>query len=207
MRILLAMLLLPGIVAAQGNVEAPPPDRYGVASNLKLYPQATPKEALETATKLLEARKYDYLLAHVVDPVVVDARVTERALAIERTIFLELELVREEQKRNLDRVERLDRLPGDPQEFIVFVRAEAVKRAFKQVIKDVQETLSDYPENVKIFRRCLREGEVLDSGGTFRFSLADVPGKQVYLKRAGKRWFLEDRQLEPEKPTAPAGDK
>lgn len=50
-------------------------DRYGVALDAKTYPQATAKEALGSVLKAAEAKKVDYLLAHLADPAFVDDRV------------------------------------------------------------------------------------------------------------------------------------
>ncbi len=54
---------------------APGGDRYGVAPDLKTYPQATPKEALASALKAAEAGRFDYLAAQLADPGWVDERV------------------------------------------------------------------------------------------------------------------------------------
>jgi hypothetical protein len=51
-------------------------ERYGVAPDLKTYPQATPKEALASALKAAESGRFDYLAAQLADPVWVDERVT-----------------------------------------------------------------------------------------------------------------------------------
>ena len=53
-------------------------DRYGVALDEKAYPQATPKEALRSVLKAIDAAHFDYLLAQLTDPEFVDLRVKER---------------------------------------------------------------------------------------------------------------------------------
>jgi hypothetical protein len=50
-------------------------ERYGVAPDLKTYPQATPKEALASTLKVAESGRFDYLAAQLADPVWVDGRV------------------------------------------------------------------------------------------------------------------------------------
>lgn len=50
-------------------------ERYGVAPDLKTYPQATPKEALASALKAADAGRFDYLAAQLADPAWVDERV------------------------------------------------------------------------------------------------------------------------------------
>jgi hypothetical protein len=49
--------------------------RYGIALDLKAYPQGTAKEALASVLKAINAKKIDYLLAHLADPGFVDDRV------------------------------------------------------------------------------------------------------------------------------------
>jgi hypothetical protein len=49
--------------------------RYGVAVDLKTYPQATAREALASVLKAAEAKRFDYLVAQLADPAFVDDRV------------------------------------------------------------------------------------------------------------------------------------
>ena len=55
----------------------PPARRYGIEADLKTFPQATPKEALASVLKAIDAKRIDYLLAHLADPQFVDQRVKE----------------------------------------------------------------------------------------------------------------------------------
>jgi hypothetical protein len=52
-----------------------PPERFGVAADLKAFPQATPQEALASVVKAAEAKRFDYVLAQLADPAWVDDRV------------------------------------------------------------------------------------------------------------------------------------
>jgi hypothetical protein len=67
----LALVLFLGW-AALGDGEAA---RYGIAPDLKTYPQATAKEALASVLKAVEAKRFDYLVAQLADPDFVDDRV------------------------------------------------------------------------------------------------------------------------------------
>ncbi len=49
--------------------------RYGIAPDVKSYPQATPKEALGSVLRAAAGKKYDYLTAQLADPVFIDDRV------------------------------------------------------------------------------------------------------------------------------------
>src|SRR5947209_413708 len=68
MHLLLAVALL--LVA-----DAPTGERYGVAPDLKTYPQSTPKEALASVFKAVEDKRIDYLVAQLADPQYIDERV------------------------------------------------------------------------------------------------------------------------------------
>ena len=51
--------------------------RYGLEYSPTLYPQKSPKDAMNSVMKALDARRTDYLLAHLTDPTFVDKRVVE----------------------------------------------------------------------------------------------------------------------------------
>jgi hypothetical protein len=74
----LVLLALPGVLGERGCGAAPakpPPPRYGIAADLKAYPQSSPKQALTSVLKAIDAGRFDYLLAHLADPAFVDDRV------------------------------------------------------------------------------------------------------------------------------------
>jgi hypothetical protein len=52
-----------------------PAARYGIAPDLKTFPQATAKEALASVLKAVEAKRFDYLVAQLAEPEFVDDRV------------------------------------------------------------------------------------------------------------------------------------
>jgi hypothetical protein len=49
--------------------------RYGIAPDLKAYPQGTAKETLASVLKAVESKRVDYLVAQLADPAFVDDRV------------------------------------------------------------------------------------------------------------------------------------
>ena len=65
---LLLLLVLPVSLSAQEK-------RHGIAADAKTYPQATAKEALASVLKAVEAKKFDYLVAHLAEPSFIDDRV------------------------------------------------------------------------------------------------------------------------------------
>lgn len=56
------------ILAANGT-------RYGIALDLKAYPQGTAKQTLTSLLKAVEAKRVDYVVAQLADPAFVDDRV------------------------------------------------------------------------------------------------------------------------------------
>lgn len=60
---------------AVGSADTPKDTRYGVALDLKTYPQATAKEALASVIKAVENKRIDYLVAQLADPAHIDDRV------------------------------------------------------------------------------------------------------------------------------------
>jgi hypothetical protein len=72
--ILLGLALLPLTGPAAGPAKTPAP-RYGIAADLNAYPQSTAKEALASVLKAIDAKRFDYLVAHLADPSFVDDRV------------------------------------------------------------------------------------------------------------------------------------
>ena len=58
-----------------GVVSQEKTDRYGVALDVKAYPQATAKEALGSVLKASADKKFDYVVAQLSDPTFIDDRV------------------------------------------------------------------------------------------------------------------------------------
>ena len=168
------------------------PARYGVAASVAAYPQGSPKEALASAIKALDRSSFDTLAAHLLDPKLVDDRVTERAKTLEDGVEKELRLFRDEQLRQ--GVPGRERLPSDAAEFATVVKNEARLRAFKLVVRDAKAHFAESPETVKEFRRYLREGVVIEAGDVATITLKDVKDAQLNLRRVDLRWHLEDRK-------------
>ena len=177
--------------------------RYGVPPNLDAYPQATPKDALASAVRAAERGRYEYLAAHLIDPRVIDARVADRARALEAAADRDLRAARQAQRDNPVAVAREERIPDDPARFAEAVRAEAARRAFRLVVRDMSATLTENPDHLRQLQRYLRAGAFVDAGEASSVTLPDVKGQGVFLRRADGRWFIEDRR-EPDAAAAPA---
>ena len=186
----LAVLCVGSLTLAQEP--AAPAARYGVAPAFEAYPQATVKEALNSATISLEKGRFEYLAAHLLDPKLIDARVEGRAKAMEDVIDRELHLVRDEQFRQ--GLTARERITSDAGEFNALVRNEARSRAFKLVVRDARAHFGEYPETAKEFRRYLREGVIVDGGEVASITIKGVTDAQLNLRRVNLRWHLEDRK-------------
>lgn len=186
----LAVFCLGAVAFAQEPVA--PAARYGQALALDAYPQATVKDALNSATLCLANQRFDYLVAHLLDPKVIDARVEERAKAMEEAVEREYRLVRDDQIRQ--GLTARERLTSDPAAFSAIVRAESQTRAFRLVVRDARAHFAEYPETLKEFRRYLREGVVVDGSEVASITLKDAKDVQLNLRRVNLRWHLEDRK-------------
>jgi hypothetical protein len=152
MRIAVILGIVVVLVApAAGQRKDTPPARYGIEADLEGYPQDTPKAALSSVLRAIDARRYDYLAAQLADPDEVDKRVRD--------------------------------LGGK----------------FEAYLKLITDRFAADPEAIRELRRFLSDGEVNESGDAATFSLKTVKGRQVFLRKANGRWFLQDRQ-KPAKP-------
>src|SRR5439155_22887318 len=149
---------------------------------------------LQSAIEAVEGGQYAYLLAHLMDPQFVDARVADRAKQLEPGVEVELAKLRESQKQNPVGIAPEARVPDDPIQFRAMAAREARTRAFRLLVRDVQDKLTDDPTLLKDLRRFLREGTVADQPGGARVGLADVKDRAVFLKQLDGRWFVENRQ-------------
>ena len=185
------------LLAATLTVGQTPPAgaRYGVRPVPDQFGQATPKAALESAVKVIDRGRFDYLAAHLLEPAFIDAKVGERARRVEGDVEREFRRLRDVQRQ--DRGLSGDvRLPDDPAAFKQRVEIEARDRGFRQLVADVRATLAENPDHLAELRRFLRTGQVLEAGDTASFGLKDVKDRAVYLKRTAAGWHLEDRRQE-----------
>jgi hypothetical protein len=147
----IVLVCIVGVSAQEANT---PPRRYGIETNLRDYPQETPKETLASVLRALERGRINYLLAHLTDPAFVDKRVKE--------------------------------IYGGN---------------FDELVRETTRKLSDNPAVVKELRRFLKEGEWEGGDNTASAKLKDVKERQVFFRKIGRRWYLENRQRpEPPKP-------
>ena len=211
MRTLIALAI--GLVTA-GLVSSQPPApkdmaipvRYGLPYREKTFPQRTPKQTLESVVQAVEKADVSYLVSNLLDPTFVDARLAERARQLEPVVETELIQLRQFQKQNSDRVNPEARIPDDPVKLRAMVAERSRDRAFRQLVRDVQDKFIDDPESMKDLRRFLRQGTFPPEGGadtTARVGLSGVTDRAIYFRKIGERWFIENRQVEDGKAPEP----
>jgi hypothetical protein len=188
------LVMIVSVAPAQPPAEVKVEARYGIPGNPRLFPQTDAKAVLASAIKAAEAGRYDYLVAHLMDEKFIEGRIDDRAKLIEPSADADLRALRDRQRKDVTLDKRLQ-LPDDPNLFNEQVKAEARMRAFKQVLRDVEAKLTEDTTSLKELRRFLREGELISaSAEAARITLRDVKDRQVFLKKAGERWFIENRQ-------------
>ena len=198
MRNLLAITLLAGALpfAAAQEADAKVEARYRVPGNPRLFPQSAPKEALQSAVKAAENGRFEYVVAHILDPKFVDKRVADRAKDLVETVERDLRALRDAQKASPNLTPVDDRIPVEPEAFKGKVDAEAKLRAFRQVVQDMKDRFTDDPTALKELQRYAREGAFPAEATAAKGTLKDVKDRALYFKFADKRWFLENRQTE-----------
>jgi len=65
---------------------------------------------------------------------------------------------------------------------------------FDELVKETTTKLKDNPAEAKLLERFLKEGEWDAKENTATASLKDVKDRQVFMKKIGKSWYLENKQ-------------
>jgi hypothetical protein len=74
------LAVVAGFLCVAVALAEPPKDsdtRYGIAPDLKAFPQGTPKQTLASVLEAVQGKRIDYLLAQLADPDFVDRRVKD----------------------------------------------------------------------------------------------------------------------------------
>ncbi len=173
-----------------------PQPKFGIPPLMGLYPQTSPKVALDSTIKAIEKERFDYIVAHLLDESFVETRIVGRAKEILPAVEADLRARRDKQRQDPAAVPADEKLSMEPKAFAASCEAEARNRAFKIVAKDVKEKLGDDPEAIRELKRFAREGTVAEAGETATISLRDVKERKVYLKKVGARWYVENKQTD-----------
>lgn len=198
MRLVVSLVMVLGVVLLAHTQEPGSPEsaaRYGFPLRLKAYPQDTAKKALASAIAACEKPDVGYLLAHLLDPGFVELRLGDRAKQFEAAVELELVKLRDFQNANPDKFPLEERIPTDRARFADLIVQRSRERAFKQLIRDVEQKLLEDPQSLKDMKKILRDGVFTDEpGGGAKAVHPEVKNRALYFKKIGDRWFLENRQ-------------
>jgi hypothetical protein len=205
---LVLVLGLSSLAAAQeGRPKGPEvtPPRFGVPFKGKVYLQTTPKESLNSVIEAAEKGDFGYLVAHLMDPSFVDARINDRAKQFEPAVEANLAALRDFQQKNLDKVLPEARVPADADKFRERVSINAKAAAFKQLVRDVQDKFTEDPEVLKAMRLFRSGGNFPEAAGDVaKIGHAEIKDRSLFIRKIADRWYVENRQNdEPEAPKEP----
>lgn len=185
MRPLLAVAA--GLVLAAAAAAQDVPPRFDLLHNPDLYRQDTPQEALRSALAAVSRERYDYVIAHLLDPEWVDARIATNRAYFERVAGEQVVATAAgAQLRGAALQAR--------------VQEVGTRLNFQDLTGIVRRKLGDDPDHLKEMRRLLRDGEFKVSGETATAVLKDAKDRALYFKKVKDRWFLENRKDEAAAP-------
>ena len=173
-----AALVLAGAAAAQPD---PVPARFDVIHNPDAYPQDTPQRVLTSVLEAIGRDRYDYVVAHLLDPAFVDARLLATQAYFERAAA--------------------DQLAGtvaatslSPAALEARVRTLGLRLNVQDLANRIRHKLADEPDHLRDLRRFARDGQFNAAGEAATAALPDVKDRALYFKKVGDRWFLENRK-------------
>jgi hypothetical protein len=164
-------------VAQQPDV----PTRFDVLHNAELYKQDTPQNTLNSVLIAISRDRYDYVIAHLLDPALVDARMATNQAYFERVAA---EKVAGTAVGQLLKGADLEKR----------VKNVAVGLNVKHLGVQIKEKLSDEPDILPELKRLARDGQFEVSGDEAKGTLRDIKDRALYFKKSGGRWFLEIRR-------------
>jgi hypothetical protein len=65
---------------------------------------------------------------------------------------------------------------------------------FEELVRETTHKLTDNPAAVKELKRFLKEGEWEGGDTTASVKLKNIKERQVFFRKIGRRWYLENRQ-------------
>jgi hypothetical protein len=181
MRSLAVLSVLLAVTAAAFGQEPDVPPRFDVIYNPDLYKQDTPQAALKSALEAISRDRYDYVLAHIIDPAYVDARLADTQAYYERVAVEQIGSTAAGQ------VLRDAALQARTREL-------ATRMNFRNLADQMRRKIADEPDSLQDLKRMAREGLFQTAGDDTIATLKDVKDRALYFKKVGSRWFLENRK-------------
>jgi hypothetical protein len=190
---LTVLLTMTAAATAQRPVDAQPVQRFNVVYNDRFFPQATPKSALASLVRAADLAQFDYIASYLMDEKLADEKIAERAKEVETAVERDLRTQREQERADPFKPAPENRLSLDPVEFAKRVQAEATNRGYSQLVRELRERFAEDPSHIRDLQRFLRDGEVTMTETTAKMTLKADKSRAIFFKKAGNRWFLEDR--------------
>lgn len=181
---LIAVLVFATISSAQAPEVKP---RFDVLHNAEFYKQDSPQQTLISVVGALGRDRYDYVLAHLLDPAYVNSRLATTQSYFER--IAADQVAQTAAGRLLKGAELQSR-----------IQQVRTTLGFKQLAEQMKEKMADDPDSLKDLKRLAREGIFMDSGDVATATLKDIKDRALYFKKVEGRWFLENRK--EDKPAA-----
>jgi hypothetical protein len=168
------------LVTAAAAQDGPQP-RFDVLPNLDTYPQDTPQKTLAAVLAAFDRDRFDYVVAHLLDPEFVDARLGANQSYFERVAG-----------EQVAQTGAGTALRGPDLE--TRIRQVGLRLNVQDLVRQIRRKLADQPDHLRDLRRFARDGQVQASGETAAITLPDAKDRAVYFKKVGDRWFLENRK-------------
>jgi len=70
---------------------------------------------------------------------------------------------------------------------------------FDELVKETSTKIADNPSGVKELQQFLNAGEWQESGNSAVVTLKDFKDRQIFFRKIGNRWFMENKQKEESK--------
>lgn len=156
------------------------PARFDVLYNPDLYKQESPQDVVKSVLAAIERDRYDYIVAHLLEPAFVDGR-----LADTRSYF---ERVAADQVAASGATTTLKGADLENR-----IRDVGLRLNVRNLAGRIRKTLTDEPDHLKELRRFARDGQFQATGDSATATLKDVKGA-VSFKKINDRWFLENRK-------------
>lgn len=179
--ILAALSLSTSVATAQPIREIPP--QFDLFYNPDLYGQRSPREVLAATIAAIERERFDYIVAHLLDPAVVD-----RWLA--------------NNKEHFDRV-AAEQVAGSAsgalltgKELQVRIQDISGRLNVRNLASTMRKQAMEDPETLALMKRMVRDGMYQEAPDVASATLPDVKDRALYFKKIGDRWFLENRRTE-----------
>jgi hypothetical protein len=175
--ILIAGFLLAAAATAQDEVKP----RFDVLPNTDTYPQETPQQVLSSVLLAIDRDRLDYVVAHLLDPEFVDARLGGTQAYFERVAGEQIAATAA--GTNLRGADLETR-----------IRTVGLRLNVQDLTRQIQRKLADQPDHLRDLRRFARDGQFQSAGESATATLPDVKDRALYFKKVGNRWFLENRK-------------